>query len=242
MRFDPGDYRHQSLAILLFLPFLWCVRAIVGPIDQFSDDSKQHIYVGLASVVGLVGGANLVGRSTQRKRQEDLVRRVRRIVPEFEQPWLYSEAKLIEFEGFVKTRTIWVITPDLSKDGDPGESAFQRVVGHNIRRGVHYTYVYPDNDITRARAVAVRRLFQHYPEQLQCCAVPVDDFARLSISHMVLYNPSMEESCDAVTAFLEAPVGGPPHWLRIQHRDATVSLVGRYARILEMYPVKKGVT
>ncbi len=241
MRFDPGNYRHQFISFALFLPFLWLTLKVFGPIDQFQDESKKRMYAALAVAVGAIGGANLLGRSHVQRRREELAHRIRQIVPEFEQPWLFSEAKLIEYEGTVNTKTVWVITPDLAKDGEPGESAFQDVVRHNLRRGVQYTYIYPDNELTRAREVGLRMLFRGHQKLLTRCVLPGEDFAKLAIAHMVIYNPEMDNARGSTTVFLEAPVGGPPHWVRIQDRKAAVKLIGRYARVLESYPRKRGV-
>lgn len=89
---------------------------------------------------------------------------------------------------------VWVATLDLQHDLGP----FKEVVVNNIKRGVHYRYILPQNDINRASTNQLIRTCESYKNNISFCFTEHFPF----ITETVVYDPSSEKT----TGYIVLPI------------------------------------
>ena len=85
----------------------------------------------------------------------------------------------------------------------------------------------------------LRELFRRRCDALVRCPLPEESFRKLSVTHIAIFNPRMVQGFDCLSVLMELPVGGNPHWTRVD-AEAAKSLVGRYMRVLESNRTYRG--
>lgn len=94
-----------------------------------------------------------------------------------------------------------------------------------------YTYIIPNSEKINALLPALRNLFGPAINQLRIKQIPEEDFRRLTVGHIAIYNPNMEGR-NAPLVFLELPIENRGYWVKVD-QDAALGLTGRFRMIVE---------
>jgi hypothetical protein len=215
-----------ATAILVLL-----VSLVVGKALDLLD--LKTVLIGTAIcvviVLGIVGLFYIVEHMSHKEEIDSLVKRLKEIIPATVFPWLRSDAEMMEIESRVKCKEVWVVSPDLSHDTVRAD--IQRAVKKNIKRGITYTYILPKTEAINALLPALRNLFASSINQLKVKQIPENVFRSLTIRHMVIYNPCMDDD-NAPQVFIELPVKGYGYWIEV-YQDAGIALTGRIRTLIE---------
>ncbi len=104
---------------------------------------------------------------------------------------IFDDVELAEIEINVKTKEIWLLSPDFSCE--EGNNTFDYVVSTRLREGVHYRFVALDTPISRERA---RRIFKKYStivtrKYIHFYLITSDEYSLfLSLYSLAIYNPT----------------------------------------------------
>lgn len=166
--------------------------------------------------------------TAQVRELEALARRVSAIMPAgFD--WLFEDAQVTEIAMNVKGKDIWIVSPDLSHVTLTGK--FRQSVQHNVKRGIRYTYIVPSTEAILALVPDLRHVFAQSPSKLRLNQIPKDVFQAITVTHIAIYNPNMEDD-SPLRVFLELPIARRGYWVEVQH-DAALALAGRFRQYAE---------
>jgi hypothetical protein len=190
-------------------------------------------------VVGIVGLVHLMSRTEHRKEVEHvttthleeievLLKGLRMLVPPTGFPWLVSDAELIAIEGKALGEEVWIVSPDLAHDTVRAD--IQKAVRKNLKRGLNYTYIVPNNERITALLPALETLFSSQVNRLRVVRVTDEVFRGLAIRHIAIYNPCVSGD-EAPHAYLELPIQGSGFWVKLSEEHA-LTLTGRVRQLL----------
>lgn len=152
-----------------------------------------------------------------------------------EDRWLYWHKTIARIEVNVECRSIWIITPDLYHSTKC--PFLNDVVQENLRRGITYTYIFPDTDQTASLLNVLRGIFSSYPDQLIERSMPKDIFLTMAVSHYLVFEPD-PYSDKPTQVFLELPIKSREYWIEVD-KDAASGFYNRFYRIAKDLPQSK---
>jgi len=213
-------------AILVLL-----VSLVVGKALDLLDLKTVAIgtFICIVIVLGIVGLFHVIEHASHKDEIDIVVKRLNELIPPTGFSWLLSDAGLIDMESKVKCKEVWIISPDLSHDTVRAD--IQRAVKKNIKRGVTYTYILPKTEAISALLPSLRNLFASNDSQLKVTQIPEEGFRYLTIRHIAIYNPNMEND-NAPQVFIELPIKGCGYWAEIA-QDAGIALTGRIKKLIK---------
>lgn len=190
------------------------------------------LVVALLAIVAVASNKLLVTLVVDRLSVVDDTLRV--IKSTFGKDWLVSSVELMRREGTATSSDeIWLVSSDLQEETDP--DTYLPIVRENLRKGVHYVYFVPDNDLVRARrGHIIASHDQRYRGQIEFCVIPDEYFDLLAAHDIIIFAP-------AGPAYMNAPVGpsGLEYFICL-HREHVDRLIGRLTRVREIYTGVQG--
>lgn len=187
------------------------------------------ISICIVIILGIVGLFYVIEHTNHRDEIDSIVKRLKEIIPATAFPWLRSDGELMDIESRIKCKEIWIVSPDLSHDTVRAD--IQRAVKKNIKRGVAYTYILPKTEAMNTLLPALRKLFASNINQLKIKQIPEETFRYLTIRHIAIYNPCMDDD-NAPQVFIELPIKGYGYWAETS-QDVGIALTGRIRKLLE---------
>lgn len=203
---------------------------VVGKAMELVD--LRHVVVGAAlSLLILwisVAVTQAMAGTAQVRELEALARRFAAILPAgFD--WLFDDAQVAEIATNAKGKDIWIVSPDLAHVTLTG--IFKQPVQHNIKRGIRYTYIVPSTEAIAALVPVLRQVFAEFPDKLHLKQIPRDVFQAITVTHIAMYNPNMEDGSPP-RVLLELPIARRGYWVEVQY-DAALALIGRFRQYAE---------
>lgn len=137
--------------------------------------------------------------------------------------WLLSREELLAEERKANVSEIWIISRSLDEETDP---SFIAVVKNNLKRGITYRYIVPDQPATRARAQQVCSAHGD-ARRVQVVFVSDDLFVLVAPQDIALFGP-IGRNADSVIGYMNLPIGegGNEFFLRLGNEHVR-ELVGR---------------
>lgn len=137
--------------------------------------------------------------------------------------WLLSREELLAEERKANVSEIWIISRSLDEETDP---SFIAVVKNNVKRGITYRYIVPDQPATRARAAQVRSAHGE-STRVQVVFVSDDLFVLVAPQDIALFGP-VGRNANGVIGYMNLPIGegGNEFFLRLGNEHVR-ELVGR---------------
>lgn len=192
----------------------------------------RHVAVGAGLTLLILGISVVVTQAmvgtAQVRELEALAKKISTLLPVgFD--WLFEDAQVIDIAKNVKGKDIWIVSPDLSHVTLTGK--FRQSVEHNVKRGIRYTYIVPGTEAIAALVPALRQVFAQSPGKLRLQQIPKDVFQAITVTHIAIYNPNMEDG-NPLRVFLELPITRRGYWVEVQI-DAALGLAGRFRQYAE---------
>lgn len=188
------------------------------------------VLIGIVIILGIVAIVLALVQTKHDDELQSIISRLTPLVPPSTYSWLKSQVELIQVEGNVSAKDIWIISPDLSNDTNQA-AEIQKAVKRNLKKGITYTYMLPETEEINALLPALRLLFSSYPNQLIVIKIPFEVFQTLTIKHIAIFNPNMEGD-RAPNVFIEAPVKDEGYWIEVIPKVA-IKITGRFRMIIE---------
>lgn len=149
---------------------------------------------------------------------------VRGVNAAFGKDWLISRAGLLKIEEKTKAGEVWVISRGLQEETD--EETYLRVVRKNIKRGIKYTYIAPDNDVTRAKAEQIKSAHEN-STQIDFRFIKEEFFDLVAAQDIAIIGPIGKEA-DSMKAYMNLPIGpGGSEYFIVLGGEFAEKLVGR---------------
>lgn len=133
--------------------------------------------------------------------------------------WLYTRKDIEKIEARIQCGNIWVITPDLYHSTHC--PLLKAVVQQNLRRGITYTYLFPDNLQTQEEDVLeeLKKMFAGCSGQLALRPMTKDEFHKLAVSHYLIFSwKGRSEKRPRV--FFELPTKSREYWMEVDREAA----------------------
>ena len=142
----------------------------------------------------------------------------------FGKEWLISREELLRIEQRTKAKEVWIISHGLQEETD--KQTYLGVVRKNIKRGIKYTYVVPDNDVTRARAEQIRAAHRN-SSKIVFRFIKEEFFDLVAAQDIAILGP-VGEGSESMKAYMNLPVsrGGSEYFI-VLSSDFAQRLVGR---------------
>ena len=193
----------------------------------------QHVVIGAVILFLIVVGIGvlmlLVERRSHQEDINDLIERLRAVIPPPGFDWVLSDADIASIEGKVKGSEIWIVSPDLHYDLI--KRNFQDLTKKNFKRGITYTYIVPKSEPMHALIPILKQVYSPYLGQIRIRQIPEETFRVLAVTHIDIYNPNMSHN-EGARVFLELPVKQRGYWVEVS-QDAALGLIGRFRKIVE---------
>lgn len=163
-----------------------------------------------------------------------ILRQLRSIASLLHFPWLCDDDALAKREAEV-TGDVWIISPDLVNVTE--KTQISEVVKRNIARGINYTYIMPNSEKISWALPHLEKLAKKHSNRLQKIVLDQEEFRRLSVTHIAIFNAGPTSDTSSLEVFLELPIAEPDgkkirgHWVQVQ-RDAAKDLAGRFSEII----------
>jgi|SRR5579871_820395 len=147
--------------------------------------------------------------------------------PFVDYPWLYTDGRLEGVEARIECKSIWVVSPTLHHDTQ--HLSVIEIVKNNLRRGISYTIIFPDNRVNAPFRSTLRSIFASHPKQLMERPIPEDQFNHLAVTHFLFLDPEAD-SGNPPRVFIELPIPSLGHWVEVDTPLAR-EFVGRFYQI-----------
>lgn len=183
---------------------------------------------GVLLVVGLVFVISFAVfrclHSTISDRLDALENTVRSVKAAFGKDWLISREELLRLEEKTKAAEIWIISRGLQEETD--EETYLRVVRKNIKRGITYTYIVPDNEVTRAKAEQIKSAHEN-SGQIGFRFMTEEFFDLAAAQDIAILGPVGRDAAN-MRAYMNLPTGGEgSEYFIVLGKEFAERLVGR---------------
>lgn len=200
--------------------------------------TKTDMVVGFLWTVIVLTVAWAMVLFTHRNYQEaevgSILRQLKSVASQLHFLWLCDDDALAKREAEV-TGDVWIISPDLLNVTE--KSQISEAVKRNIARGINYTYIMPNSEKISWALPHLEKLAKKHSNRLHKIILDQEEFRRLSVTHIAIFNAGPTSDTSSLEVFLELPIEEPDgkrirgHWVQVQ-RDAAKDLAGRFSEII----------
>lgn len=183
---------------------------------------------GALLVVGLVFAISYAAfrclHSAISDRLDILEETIRNVRAAFGNDWLVSRDELMRLESNTKASEIWIVSQGLQEETN--DQTYLRVVRKNIGRGIRYTYIVPDNDVTRTKAAQIRSAHENNA-RVVFRFIREEYFDLVAAQDIAILGP-VGKGAASMRAYMNLPIesGGADNFVVLSN-DYAQRLVGR---------------
>lgn len=144
--------------------------------------------------------------------------------------WLVANERLMKIEKTVKCHTVFIITASLDEELD--DKQYAPIIRNNLKRGVRYTYLVPDDAVLRVRANNLKAKLNN-ADGLAFEFIKHPLFRLISLQDVAIYMTG-----EGARAYMNLPIreGGTAYFLELGHSQ-TETMVAHLQEFLSQTPV-----